>query len=414
MERLIVPTFRYEALTHGGGSVTNTIEADSKAELVSRLRQMGYWPTDIVEEAEESAAPTDVRRWLEIGRNRIKPADVEFFTYQLATLVNAHVPLPRALEVTLGQIQNPALNRIVSQVKYDVEHGATFHDALTQHPKVFSDLYVSMVRAGESGGVLGLVLERLAEFAERQRLLKNDVISALFYPIILLTLSISAVAVLMIFVIPKFTVMFDDFGVALPLPTRILIGATDAFQTYWWIGLLIVTLGIAGLRQYLQRETGQVWFDRLKLKIPLIGPIFSTFAIVRFTRTMATLLENGVRMLPALQVVKDTIGNKVYSNAIASAEIEVEQGSTLSRELGRSKDFPEFVTHMVAVGEESGEPVHMLSKLSEYYDLEIKKSLERLTGSIGPLVILLMGLVIGFIAVAMILPIFEANQLLSN
>ena len=408
-----MPTFRYEALTHSGGTVTNTIEADSKAELVSRLRQMGYWPTDIVEAAED-AAPTDVRRWFEIGRRGVKAADVEFFTYQLATLVNAHVPLPRALEVTLGQIQNPALHRIVSQVKYDVEHGATFHDALTQHPKVFSDLYVNMVRAGESGGVLGIVLERLAEFAERQRLLKNDVVSALFYPVILLVLSVSAVAVLMILVIPKFTAMFNDLGVELPLPTRMLIGATDAFQTYWWLGLLAVIVGVAGLRQYLRRETGQVWFDRLKLKLPLIGPIFSTFAIVRFTRTMATLLENGVRMLPALQVVKDTIGNKVYSNVVAAAETEVEQGSSLARELGRSKDFPEFVTHMVAVGEESGEPVHMLSKLSEYYDLEIKKSLDRLTGSIGPLVILLMGLVIGFIAVAMILPIFEANQLLSN
>ena len=408
-----MPTFRYEALTHSGGTVKNTLEAESKTELISRLRQMGYWPTNIVEETED-AAPTDIRHWLQMGRRGVKPAAVEFFTYQLATLVNSHVPLPRALEVTLGQIESPALHRIVSQVKYDVEHGATFHDALRQHPKAFSNLYINMVRAGESGGVLGLVLERLAEFAERQRLLKNDVISALFYPIILLTLSVTAVIVLMIFVIPQFTAMFNDLGVALPLPTQILINVTAAFQTYWWIGLLIVIIGGAGLRQSLQRETGQVWFDRLKLKLPLIGPIFSTFAIVRFTRTMATLLENGVRMLPALQVVKDTIGNKVYSNVIAAAEVEVEQGSTLSRELDRSKDFPEFVTHMVAVGEESGEPVHMLSKLSEYYDLEIKKSLERLTSSIGPLVILLMGIIIGFIAVAMILPIFEANQLLSN
>ena len=408
-----MPLFRYEALTHGGDSVKNTLEADSKAELIARLQQMGYWPTEIVE-ATEDAASTDVRKWLKIGSGRIKPTDVEFFTYQLATLVNAHVPLPRALEVTLGQIQNPALHRIISQVKYDVEHGATFNNALTEHPKAFSDLYINMVKAGESGGVLGVVLERLAEFAERQRLLKNDVISALFYPIILLTLSISAIVVLMIFVIPKFTAMFDDLGVQLPLPTRILIGVTDAFQTYWWVGLLIIIVGVAGLRQYLRLETGKVWFDRLKLKLPLTGQIISTFAIVRFTRTMATLLENGVRMLPALKVVKDTIGNKVYSNVVAEAIIEVEQGSTLSRELGRSKDFPEFVTHMVAVGEESGEPVHMLSKLSEYYDLEIKKSLERLTSSIGPLVILMMGLIIGFIAVAMILPIFEANQLLSG
>ncbi len=408
-----MPLFRYEAITHGGGNVKNTLEADSKAELISRLRQMGYWPTTVVEETEEET-PTDIRRWLKIGQGGVKPADVEFFTYQLATLVNAHVPLPRALEVTLGQIQNPALHRIVSQVKYDVEHGATFNDALSQHPKVFSDLYINMVKAGESGGVLGIVLERLAGFAERQRLLKNDVISALFYPIILLTLSISAVTVLMILVIPKFTAMFNDLGVELPLPTRILIGTTDIFQTYWWVALVIIIVTVAGVRQYLKLEAGQVWFDRLKLKVPLIGPIISTFAIVRFTRTMATLLENGVRMLPALAVVKDTIGNKVYSNVVAEAEVEVEQGSTLSRELGKSKDFPEFVTHMVAVGEESGEPVHMLSKLSEYYDIEIKKSLERLTSSIGPLVILLMGVIIGFIAVAMILPIFEANQLLSG
>ena len=408
-----MPLFRYEAITHGGGSVKNTLEADSKSELIARLRQMGYWPTTVVEETEEDT-PTDFRRWLKFGQGRVKPADVEFFTYQLATLVNAHVPLPRALEVTLGQIQNPALNRIVSQVKYDVEHGATFNDALSQHPKVFSDLYINMVKAGESGGVLGLVLERLAGFAERQRLLKNDVISALFYPIILLTLSISAVVVLMILVIPKFTAMFNDLGVELPMPTQVLIGTTDAFQSYWWVALVIVIVAVAGIRQYLKLEAGQIWFDRLKLKVPLIGPIFSTFAIVRFTRTMATLLENGVRMLPALAVVKDTIGNKVYSKVVAEAEVEVEQGSTLSRELGKSKDFPEFVTHMVAVGEESGEPVHMLSKLSEYYDVEIKKSLERLTSSIGPLVILLMGVVIGFIAVAMILPIFEANQLLSG
>ena len=408
-----MPLFRYEAITHGGGNVKNTLEADSKAELISRLRQMGYWPTTVVEETEEET-PTDIRRWLKIGQGGVKPADVEFFTYQLATLVNAHVPLPRALEVTLGQIQNPALHRIVSQVKYDVEHGATFNDALSQHPKVFSDLYINMVKAGESGGVLGIVLERLAGFAERQRLLKNDVISALFYPIILLTLSISAVTVLMILVIPKFTAMFNDLGVELPLPTRVLIGTTDIFQTYWWVALVIGIVTVAGIRQYLKLEAGQVWFDRLKLKVPLIGPIISTFAIVRFTRTMATLLENGVRMLPALAVVKDTIGNKVYSNVVAEAEVEVEQGSTLSRELGKSKDFPEFVTHMVAVGEESGEPVHMLGKLSEYYDIEIKKSLERLTSSIGPLVILLMGVIIGFIAVAMILPIFEANQLLSG
>ncbi len=407
-----MPRFQYEATTYTGTTVSNTLEADSRIDLIAQLRQMGYWPTKIVEEGE--ILETQSKRLFSFGTRRIKSAEVEFFTYQLAALVNAHVALPRALEVTLEQITNPELHRIVAQVKYDVEHGATFNDALNQHPKIFTELYVNMVKAGEAGGVLGEVLERLAEFAERQRLLKNQVVSALMYPAILATMMILSVTVLMVFVIPKFTKMFADLGGTLPLPTQVLIGVSDTLAAYWWMGLLVaIPLGIL-TRNYLQTETGKTQFDRVKIKLPLLGSIFSTFAIVRFTRTMATLLENGVRMLPALQVVKDTIGNKVYSNIISEAEKEVEQGSTLARELERSKDFPTLVTHMIAVGEESGEPVTMLTKLSDYYDMEIKKDLERVTGSIGPLVILFMGLLIGFIAVAMILPIFEANKLISG
>ncbi|MDE0089139.1 MAG: type II secretion system F family protein [Candidatus Poribacteria bacterium] len=407
-----MPRFQYEALTYTGSTVNSTLEADSRAELIAQLRQMGYWPTQIVEEGE--ALETQAKRIFNIRTRKIKSAEVEFFTYQLAALISAHVPLPRALEVTLEQITNPELNRIISQVKTDVEQGATFNVALEQHPKVFSELYVNMVKAGEAGGVLGEVLERLAEFAERQRVLRNQVVSALFYPAILFGLMVTAVIVLMILVIPKFTDMFLEFNAELPLPTQVLITVSDAFANFWWLGLLAISVIATVLRQYLRTETGKILFDRIKLRIPLVGPVISTFAIVRFTRTMATLLENGVRMLPALQVVKDTIGNKVYSNAITEAEREVEQGSTLSRELGQNKDFPTLVTHMIAVGEESGEPVTMLSKLSDYYDMEIRKSLERLTSSISPLVILIMGLLIGFIAVAMILPIFEAQQALSG
>ena len=407
-----MPRYQYEAITHSGQTVNSTLEADSKTELIAQLQQMGYWPTQVVEEGE--ALETKAKRFFSFGTRKIKSAEVEFFTYQLAALVNAHVALPRALEVTLEQISNPELHNVISQVKQDVEQGATFNVALEQHPKVFSDLYINMVKAGEAGGVLGEVLERLAEFAERQRVLKNQVVSALFYPAILFGLMVTAVIILMILVIPKFTEMFLEFDADLPLPTQILISVSDAFANFWWLGLLAISLIVTVLRQYLRTEAGKILLDRIKLKIPLVGPVFSTFAIVRFTRTMATLLENGVRMLPALQVVKDTIGNKVYSNAITEAEKEVEQGSTLSRELGQSKDFPSLVTHMIAVGEESGEPVTMLSKLSEYYDMEIRKSLERLTSSISPLVILIMGLLIGFIAVAMILPIFEAQQALSG
>lgn len=407
-----MPRFRYEALTNTGTVVTNTQEASDKAELVSKLKVMGYWPTSIVEDTAE----TQDRQGLRIPflPARIKPADVEFFTYQMATLINAYVPLSRALAVTLEQITNIELKRVIEQVKYDVEHGSPLNDALAQHPRVFSELYVNMVKAGEAGGVLGVVLERLAEFAERQRLLKNEVTSALFYPAILLGLSIGAVAVLMTFVIPRFTGMFAELDVALPGPTRFLIGVTNFLRFYWWIILITGIGGFVTLRQYIGTEGGQLTFDRVKLKLPVIGIIFSNFALVRFTRTMATLLENGVILLPALRVVKDTVGNSVYGTAIANAEQEIERGSTLARELERSAVFPPLLIHMVAIGEESGDPEQMLTKLSVYYDLEIKKNLERLTSSIGPLVILFMGLLIGFIAVAMILPIFEASTSLSG
>ena len=219
---------------------------------------MGYWPTSIVEDSAE----TQDRKGIQISflPTRIKAAEVEFFTYQMATLINAHVPLSRALGVSLEQITNVGLKRVIEQVKYDVEHGSPLNDAFAQHPKVFSDLYVNMVRAGEAGGVLGIVLERLAEFAERQRLLKTEVTSALFYPAILLVLSISAVAVLMTFVIPKFTGMFAELDVTLPGPTRFLIGVTNFLSVYWWIILAAVIGSVVGIRQYIRTESGPTDF----------------------------------------------------------------------------------------------------------------------------------------------------------
>ena len=407
-----MPRFRYEALTSTGNVVSNTQEANSKAELVSNLKTKGYWATSIIEE--NASEIEEKRLQISLFRGRIKAAEVEFFTFQLATLINAHVTLPRALEIALEQISNPGLRQVVEQVKVDVEQGAIFNATLAQHPKVFSNLYVNMVKAGEAGGVLGVVLERLSEFAERARLLKNEVISSLFYPAILFASSIIALAVLTIFVIPKLTVMYADMGVDLPRLTQFLIAATNFVSVYGWI-LLVGCVAIAlGIRQFVRTESGRLTFDRLKLKLPLVGSVYSNVALVRFTRTMATLLENGVVLLSALRVVKDSIGNLVYSNAVTESEKGIERGSTLSRELQESNVFPSLVTHMITVGEESGNLEQMLAKLSTYYGVETKKDLERLTSSIGPLVILVMGVVIGIIAVAMILPIYGATDLVAG
>ena len=405
-----MPRFRYEALTSTGETVRNAQHAASKSELITDLKTMGYWPTSIIQSA-ANEGPLK-RSQTALIAPRIKPKDVEFFTYQMATLINAHVRLPRALSVVLEQIENPQFRQVVEQIKYDIEHGSTFHDALGQHPKVFPDLYVNMVRAGEAAAVLGVVLERLSEFSERQRLLKNEVLSALFYPGILLSLSIAAVIFLMAVVIPKFTVMFADMGIDLPGPTRLLMNIADFLKNYWWA----LTIGIGGILlailRYASTSSGKLALDLLKLKLPLLRGVFSNVALVRFTRTMSTLLENGVLLLPALRVVKDTIGNLVYSNAVSTAEKEIERGSTLARELQESAVFPPLVVHMVGIGDESGNTEQMLAKLADYYDLEVKQTLQRLTGSIGPLVILFMGAIIGFIAVAMILPIYDASSLI--
>ena len=402
-----MPRFRYQALTNTGSTVSNVEDANSKAELVSSLKIRGYWPTDIVEDIEgnddeESKFRFSIRR-------RVKPKDVEFFTYQIGTLINSHIPLARALDITLEQIASITLRQVIHQVKYDVEHGSTFANALAEHPKVFSDLYINMVKAGEAGGVLGVVLARLAEFAEGQRHLKNEVVSALFYPAVLFVLSGLAIAVLMVAVVPKFTVMFEDMGTQLPPLTRGLIGFANFVSGFWWIILIMIIVLSIAFSRFIQLENGRLIFDRIKIRLPLIGQVFNSFAIIRFTQTMATLMENGVTLLPALRVVKDTIGNKVYSNAVLSAEQEIERGSTLARELERNKVFPPVVIHMISVGEESGSPQQMMSKLSEYYDLETKKNLERLTSLVGPLVILFMGVIIGLIAFAIIDPILKMS-----
>ena len=407
-----MPRFRYEALTNTGGTVKSVQDAGSRAELAYQLKAMGYWPLNIVEDITNETAEKQFQ--FRLFSPRVKSKDVEFFTYQMATLINAHITLPRALAVTLEQIENPGLRQIVEQIKYDIEHGSTFHDALGQHPKVFPELYVNMVRAGESGAVLGVVLERLAKFSERQRLLKAEVISALFYPVILFTLSVGVIVFMVVVVIPKFADMFADLGVDLPLPTRLLIGTTGFVQSYWWALTIGGAAAILGILQYSRTESGKLVFDILKLKLPLLRGVFGNFALVRFTRTMSTLLENGVLLLPALRVVKGTIGNLVYSNAVAQAEKEIEQGSTLARELQESAVFPPLVVHMVGIGDESGNPEQMLAKLADYYDLEVQQTLQRLTASIGPLVILIMGVIVGLIAVSIILPVFKASTSLAG
>jgi type II secretory pathway component PulF len=399
------------------------MDADSAADLITRLRGMGYFPTKI-----EETTPQEERRVL--ARLRLRPAirqkDVEFFTFQLATLVNAGVALNRAMRICAQQMESPPLARVVEQVRYEVEQGGSFADALEQHPRVFNNLYVNMVRAGQAGGVLGVVLERLAEFSKQQRELRESVVSALIYPMILLGFATVIVVLLMFVVIPRFVVMFRDIDIPLPWFTSALI----AFVTFirspyglaWTLpgipvpipGLILGSAAIAGvvLRQYGKTERGRERLDALRMRLPLVGPIVRDFTIIRLTQTMATLLRNGVILLPALRIARDTVGSVLYRRALAKAESEIERGSGMSTPLAESGLFPPIVTDMLAIGEESGRPEAMLERLAEYYDREIKRSLERMIAALGPLLILFMAGVVVFIALAIVLPIFNLSQAL--
>jgi len=406
-----VPRFRYEALTVTGATRSGAIDASSPQEAIALLRKMDLFPTRIVEEGEEAE-----RRAFRIPfiTGRVRASEVEFFSYQMATMLNAGVPLTEALGIVIGQVGNKSFRRVISQVREDVEHGATLADAMSRHPRVFSELYVNMIRAGEMGGILGSVFERLASFSERQRLLKSAVISAMFYPAILFTMSLVILVVLTVFVIPKFTAMFAEMKITLPLPTRILIGFTGGVREWWWLILIGLITTIFAVRQYARTESGRIALDRLRIRMPLIGSIFRAFALARFTRTMGTLLENGVILLDALTVVKDTIGNKIYEKAIEQSIEEIKHGSTLARQMSEQGIFPEMVVNMISIGEESGRPEVMFNKLADFYDLETRKYLDRVTSTIGPLVVLLMGGMVAFMAVAMVLPIFEASTALGG
>jgi len=404
-----MPRFKYQAMSRTGAIVTGTLEADSSVELISKLKVSGYYPMDVSPEVAEEKRRFRVFRF---GR-KVKSTEVEFFSFQLATLINSGVPLIRSLSVATEQINNLNFRNSLDQIRRDVEHGSTFYDALGRHKNIFTDLYVNIVKAGETGGVLGLVLARLAEFSEKQRKLRNAVISALFYPAILICMGLIIGAVLTLFVIPRLSSMFSEMGAALPLPTQILMAFTGTVKGYWWIIFGILIIAGLSVRRYARTESGRQRVDRLKLKLPLAGTIFRIATLSRFARTLGTLLDNGVPILQSLAIVRETMGNVIYKNVIRSSEKEVERGETLSASLQRSGEFPALVTHMLAIGEESGKPQEMLIKLSEYYEVEMDKQLDRVAGLIGPLMILLMALGVGFLVAAAILPIFEASNMVT-
>ncbi len=392
-----MPVFTYSARTISGELKRDQIDVPARDDVISFLRAQKLIPVSVREK------PKGVN--LSFGA-RLKSRDLVIMTRQFATMINAGLPLVQALDILVKQSNSPVLQSSLEGVLHDVESGNTLADALRQHPKVFSHLYVNMVAAGETGGILDTILLRLSVFLEKSEALARKVKGAMIYPAVIGFVAGSAIVILLLFVIPTFQTMFESFDQQLPLPTRIVIAMSAFLQGYWWA----LGIGIAGaswlFRRWISTSGGRLIFDRIMLRLPVLGPLARKSAVARFTRTLGTLLSSGVSILDGLEITARTSGNRVIHDAIMNSRSSIAGGESISEPLKASGVFPPMVTQMINVGEETGDLDGMLSKVADFYDEEVDVAVESLLKAMEPLMIVILGTVVGGMIVAMYLPIF--------
>ncbi|MFB6346135.1 MAG: type II secretion system inner membrane protein GspF [bacterium] len=397
-----MPTYQYTAMDEGGQEVTGTLEAPNEDAVISQLKDQGYRPVDIKEKTESILSQIPL-----LGSSPADPEEIAVFTRQMATLLDAGLPLLRAVNVLEDQVENEEFKAILQKISQDIQGGSSFSEALAAHPGVFDDLYVNMVKAGEAGGVLDEVLDRLAEFAEKRQELKAKIKSATMYPAIMGIIAILVVVFLLVFVLPTFTSLFREMDVDLPLPTQIVIGISNFIQGFWWL----VLIGLAGLYMaylwWYETDNGELFIDRMKLNIPVFGPLFKKVQVARFARTLATLINSGVPILEAIDIVQDTIGNRVISDTMDEVHDSISEGETISEPLHESGVFPPMVTHMISVGEETGNLDEMLNRVADTYEVQVDEMVDGLSSMLEPILITFMGVTIGVIVMAMFLPMFQ-------
>ncbi|MEO8564566.1 MAG: type II secretion system F family protein, partial [bacterium] len=357
-----MPAFTYTARALNGDLRTATIDAPNRDEVVAQLRRQRLNVVKIDEAAEAKKKKR---------AGKISMRDVVIFTRQFSTMINAGLPLVQALDILAKQSENPALKDVTRAVVYDVESGHTVADALRKHPKAFTDLYVNMVAAGEAGGILDTILMRLATFMEKNDALVRKVKGAMIYPAVITSVAAIAIIVLLLFVIPVFEKMFASVGMALPMPTRVVIGMSKFLTGYWWAVLAVIFSGSWSLKKYYATSDGKLAIDRLMLKMPVLGDVLRKSAVSRFTRTLGTLIGSGVSILDGLEITAKTAGNRVISDAIMESRTSIAGGETISAPLEKSKVFPPMVISMIAVGEQTGGLDEMLSKIADFYDEEV-------------------------------------------
>ncbi len=401
----------YSGFDSTGKTVSGVVDADSPKAARARLRRDGVFATDL---QEETAGEQPLLKREFTVRDlfvRVRVQDVAIVTRQLATLLGAGLPLVDSLTAAIEQADVIPLKRILSSVRDKIKEGSSFADALADHPKAFSDLYVNMVRAGEAGGALEIVLQRLADFMENQVGLRATFWSHMIYPLVMVLIALGVVFLLMVKVIPKLTQIFQDIHQALPLPTRILIASSNFASTYWLPILLVVAASAVLMRRFARTDRGKEWVDRATLQLPLFGRLALISGMSRFARTLGTLLASGVPIVKAMDIVKAVVDNVVIAQAVESAKTRVTEGSSLAEPLKQSNVFPPIVIRMIAVGEQSGELEGMLERVAVSFDKEMETKLQIFTSLLQPIVILIMAGMVGFIIISILLPILQINQI---
>jgi type IV pilus assembly protein PilC len=411
-----MPKYAYRALNREGKEVFGIITAESQALAINDVRSLGLFPTHVREarKSDERRARKEKRGLNELYFGGVKTKQLVVMTRQLSTLIDAGLPLLRSLNVLIAQLKPCKLRDILREISSDIQQGATFAEALAKHPKQFDRLYVNMVRAGEVGGMLEVVLQRIATFMERRQALKRRVMTALIYPIAVIIIATGIVSFLLVKVVPVFADIFKDFGGELPAPTQFLIAAGDFMVYKWWLLLTIVSWTIITFKVLLKIHAVKRLWDRAVLKIPLVGDLVTKVAVARFARTLGTLITSGVPILQALKITRDTIGNEIIQDAVDKVHESVKEGDTIAAPLDQTKVFPPMVVNMIDVGEETGALDAMLMKVADIYDAEVEAAVEAMLSLLEPAIIIVLGGIIGFIVISLYLPIFTLGDQISG
>ena len=404
-----MPVFEYRALDAKGKNIKGIVDADSEALARTKLRSQGRYPVAIA----VSRSKQGKTGGQGIGLfERVKSVETSIMTRQLATLLGAGIPLVQCLDSLVAQTRNAVLKKVIAQIKGSINEGNTLTNAFSEHPKLFSSIFINMVRAGEASGALDIVLERLADFGEKQEVLKGRLRAALIYPIFMAVIGSAILFILITYIVPNITQVFNEMDQVLPLPTLFLIGMSDFLKAYWWAFFIFLALVFVGIRAFIHRPAGRSFWDLFKLKIFITGPVMQKVILARFASTLGSLLASGVGLMTSMQIVRTLVNNVHVARVIDKAMEQIQKGQSMTDALSESDWFPPMFVQMIAVGEQSGNLEVMLDKVAKAYEREVETAIMGMTSLIEPLMIAVMGMAVGFIVLSILLPIFEMNQMI--